>query len=110
MSEQKKDDKKKNKKDENDQFDFFKLSGDNDEKKDGPGGKLLECSGIRITGITDAAFQTGDQLYVFIRQLKIEHPQVFLNPGGGNGFGQRNKAHLQAPADADLRNASPVFD
>ncbi len=39
MSEQKKDDKKKNKKDENDQFDFFKLSGDNDEKKDGPGGK-----------------------------------------------------------------------
>ncbi len=38
MSEQN-DDKKKNKKDENDQFDFFKLSGDDDGKKDGPGGK-----------------------------------------------------------------------
>ena len=38
MSEQN-DDKKKNKKDENDQFDFFKLSGDDDGRKDGPSGK-----------------------------------------------------------------------
>ncbi|MCR5045960.1 MAG: ATP-dependent zinc metalloprotease FtsH [Treponema sp.] len=38
MSE-KKDDKENKKKDENDQFDFFKISADDDNKKDGSGGK-----------------------------------------------------------------------
>lgn len=55
MSEQN-DDKKKNKKDENDQFDFFKLSGDDDGKKDGSGGKptfpfwLIVVAAILVIG------------------------------------------------------------
>lgn len=75
MSEQN-DDKKKNKKDENDQFDFFKLSGDNDQKKDGSGGKpsfpfwLIIVTAILVIGFINIFSSTANEKMIDFSEFR----------------------------------------
>lgn len=75
MSEQN-DDKKKNKKDENDQFDFFKLSGDDDGKNDGSGGKptfpfwLIIVTAILVLGFIHIFSSTANEKMIDFSEFR----------------------------------------
>lgn len=75
MSEQN-DNKKKNKKDENDQFDFFKLSGDNDGKKDGPEKKptfpfwLIIVTAILVIGFINIFSSTANEKMIDFSEFR----------------------------------------